>query len=195
MRWVIIMLPFFILRKEKACLPVNIAPTLRACSIRQTAIPVSYTHLDVYKRQLYNYYPTKDSLVLDVVQQFWQNCFQQKSFPEGDVLVKLDWLYAVMKESVDEFSSEFLHAASGLSPAALEEAKSRELHAQKHLTHQLALALKTSFPDETDDQLDERAAFLFYSLLGCLENRGYRYESLRRWLESVLTPLNNDEIQ
>ena len=144
---------------------------------------------------LYNYYPTKDSLVLDVVQQFWQNCFHQKSFPEGDVLVKLDWLYAVMKESVDEFSSEFLHAASGLSPAALEEAKSRELHAQKHLTHQLALALKTSFPDETDDQLDERAAFLFYSLLGCLENRGYRYESLRRWLESVLTPLNNDEIQ
>ena len=100
-----------------------------------------------------------------------------------------------MKESVDEFSSEFLHAASGLSPAALEEAKSRELHAQKHLTHQLALALKTRFPDETDDQLDERAAFLFYSLLGCLENRGYRYESLRRWLESVLTPLNNDEIQ
>ena len=78
---------------------------------------------------LYNYYPTKDSLVLDVVQQFWQNCFHQKSFPEGDVLVKLDWLYAVMKESVDEFSSEFLHAASGLSPAALEEAKSRELHA------------------------------------------------------------------
>ena len=110
---------------------------------------------------MYNYYPTKDSLVLDVVQQFWQNWFYQKTFREGSVLTKLDWLYAILKESVDEFSSEFLHAASGLSPAALEEAKKRELHAQKHLTHQLALALKINFPDETDDQLDERAAFLF----------------------------------
>ena len=144
---------------------------------------------------LYNYYPTKDSLVLDVVQQFWQNCFHQKTFPEGDVLVKLDWLYSTMKESVDEFSAEFLHAASGLSPAALEEAKSRELHAQKHLTHQLALALKNSFPDETDDQLNERAAFLFYSLLGCLENRGYCYASLRDWLKVVLASAEQTQNQ
>ena len=73
---------------------------------------------DIALGTLYNYYPTKDSLVLDVVQQFWQNCFHQKTFPEGNVLVKLDWLYAMMKQSIDEFSAEFLHAASGLSPAA-----------------------------------------------------------------------------
>lgn len=142
---------------------------------------------DIALGTLYNYYPTKDSLVLDVVQQFWQNCFHQKTFPEGNVLVKLDWLYAMMKQSIDEFSAEFLYAASGLSPAALEEAKTRELRAQTHLTRQLALALQTSFPDETEEQLNERAAFLFTSLLGCLENRGYQYSSLRRWLEASLS--------
>lgn len=135
---------------------------------------------------LYNYYPTKDDLILDVVQQFWQNWFHHHRFPEGDVLVKLDWLYSMMKRSVDEFSSEFLHASSGLSAAALQEAHLREQAAQHHLTQQLAIALSELFPNESEEYIAQRAAFLFHSLLGCLEGKGYTYDSLRQWLSQEI---------
>lgn len=137
---------------------------------------------DIALGTLYNYYPTKDALVLDVVQQFWQDCFHQQSFPQGSVIDKLDWLYQKMKQSIDAFSSEFLHAASGLSPSALEEAQRRERMTQRHLIRQLAYELQKTFPKESEAELEERAAYWFTGLLGCLEDRGYSYAFLRRCL-------------
>lgn len=123
---------------------------------------------------IYNYFPTKDDLIVEVIGTFWRDVFHEDLChivvgERFDVFVGR--LYAAMASGLAAFRSDWLPQVSALSIQGRDESKMRESATFDHMRSGMLVVLAS---DEQADasrigvDADELAAFALESMIASL---------------------------
>lgn len=124
----------------KACREIVSCEGLQAVNMRAVA-----TKCGVALGTLYNYFPSKDELVLDTIESVWHDIFHMEqlkekvlSFPET-----VDWIFRSLQNGANQYPNFF--TAHSLSFASAEKSKAKNTMATylDHMKSGMAAALAT----------------------------------------------------
>ncbi|MEG0072397.1 MAG: TetR/AcrR family transcriptional regulator [Raoultibacter sp.] len=113
---------------------------LAALSIRSVAAAC-----DVSVGSIYNYYPTKDDLLVDVIARFWGTAFRRdlcRPTPGENFVAYVERAFAAMKEALADFRTDWLPQISALSLGGITAGKKRESMAFNHISDGLVQVFK-----------------------------------------------------
>ncbi|MGL5381689.1 TetR/AcrR family transcriptional regulator [Clostridium sp.] len=88
------------------------------------------TRCNIALGTIYNYYPNKIDIVIDVVEDFWNECFENIDFmldEKLDFFQQLKKLYFYMLNYLEKFESNWLKDLANLSSLNKKKGRAREL--------------------------------------------------------------------
>lgn len=151
----------------KACREIVSEEGLPAVNMRAVA-----KRCGVALGSLYNYFSTKDELVLETIESVWQDIFHmdrscgtELSFPET-----VGWIFESVRNGADEYPNFFTTHSLSFASAGKTKAKSTMNAYLGHMKSGMAAALKTD-PAVRKDVFSEsfsEAEFLDFVLTGIL---------------------------
>ncbi|MEG0070916.1 MAG: TetR/AcrR family transcriptional regulator [Raoultibacter sp.] len=106
---------------------------LNALSIRSVA-----TACGVSVGSIYNYYPTKDDLLIDIIARFWGTAFRNdmcRPKPGENFVSYVERAFVAMKEALADFRTDWLPQISSLSLGGITAGKKRESMAFDHISN------------------------------------------------------------
>ncbi|MEG1561172.1 MAG: TetR/AcrR family transcriptional regulator [Raoultibacter sp.] len=113
---------------------------LAALSIRSVA-----SACGVSVGSIYNYYPTKDALLVDVIARFWGTAFRNdlcRPVPGENFVDYVARAFEAMHQALADFRADWLPQISALSLGGIDAGKKREAMAFDHIGHGLLQVLQ-----------------------------------------------------
>ena len=127
---------------------------------------------------LYNYFPSKDALILATIESVWQDIFHMEntcetasSFPEY-----VDWIFQSVRRGTEEYPNFFTAHSLSIAGSGKSKAKNTMEHYFSHMKEGMAVALDQDASVRNDafsasfsksDFMD----FILDNLLSCLMQR------------------------
>ncbi len=123
---------------------------------------------------IYNYFPTKDDLVLEVISTFWRNAFRDdvcRIVPGERFDCFVSRMAGSMASALAEFRSDWLPQTRALSMQGRDEGKMRESEAFAHMRMGLLAVLEADScanPSRIGINASELVAFVLESVIASL---------------------------
>lgn len=141
---------------------------------------------------IYNYYPTKDSLILAVCENFWKSAFETIDFTvfqTMDFLDALEYLYYQLADYLKDFKENWIDQLSKLDIKNKKIGKYKEAHYLDKLRMSIIIALKnnvTICTTYSHDELEKISLFIFDNFIILLKKDEQDFTFFKKILEKIL---------
>lgn len=128
---------------------------------------------------IYNYYPSKGEIILDIVEGFWANAFASVDFSylkDKDFFTCYRYLYQILSDYLETFEDDWLEQLSQLDSSLKKQAKMREQKYQGKIQEYLMTLIHQHHEDALRRGMftydpNRFLAFIFDNTLSMLKNK------------------------
>ena len=147
---------------------------------------------DIALGTIYNYYPTKEELVIELMADYWQNYLdtvEKIVDSDVDMYVKLKSIFNELKVFIQNFRLNWLTPELYESQKYVEGGRRKEyVYMEKHISLLEAVLIKEQANNNIHMKLDARetANFIIMNLITMVQMPVFKYETFEVFLKELL---------
>ena len=143
---------------------------------------------------IYNYYPTKKDLVIEMMMEYWEQCFNALEIiiiSEQSLYTKLNKIFNELNTFISTFREVWLKASSFESPDYVQSGLEKEFIYMEKLIRKIELLLveeKSKANSEIKIKMDtyELAKFIVMNFITMIQMQMFKYPSFENILKQLL---------
>lgn len=148
---------------------------------------------DIALGTIYNYYPSKAELLVDIVAQLWNNCFTQlRQIDNPDFYISVKEFYDVYKDALHSFMQNLMNGLSSLNKEG--KKLSGAMNAQYTLTlKNILVDIIVKHKDQLDNEVilffgkENLAEFILNHFTGMIANHQSEYGQVEYFIRKLLS--------